>query len=149
MSIQLFNLEITPVLPPALARLEELANNLWYSWHVPTRRLFARLDTPLWLRVGHSPKLFLRNIDQEYLNKAATDSLFLNAYHQVLSNYDSYLHANERRETATQLAADDLVAYFCAEYGFHESLPVYSGGLGILAGDHCKTASDLRLPFIA
>lgn len=149
MSTQEFTLEVTPVLPEALKRLEELANNLWYSWNIQARTLFERLDEELWIRLGHNPKLFLRNVDQVRLQKAATDPLFLNAYQQVLSGYDSYHQSKDRRNEAKQLADDDLIVYFCAEYGFHESLPIYSGGLGILAGDHCKTASDMRLPFVA
>jgi starch phosphorylase len=149
MSAQEFNLEVTPSVPEPLKRLEELATDLWYSWNIPARMLFERLDDDLWTRVGHNPKLFLRNIEQARLEKAANDALFLNAYHQVLSTYDTYYETKERRNGGSQLAEDDLIAYFCAEYGFHESLPVYSGGLGILAGDHCKTASDMRLPFVA
>lgn len=147
--MQEFTLEVTPVLPEPLKRLEELANNLWYSWHIQTRMLFERLDNDLWMRVGQNPKLFLRNIEQARLQKAATDPLFLGAYQQVLSDYDTYRRTKEPHNGAAQLAQDDLIAYFCAEYGFHESVPVYSGGLGILAGDHCKTASDMRLPFVA
>lgn len=149
MSAQEFNLDVTPILPESLKRLEELANNVLYSWNIPTRVLFERLDHDLWTRVGHNPKLFLHNIDQARLQKAATDPLFLNAYQQVLSTYDAYCQAREPQNGATKLAEDDLIAYFCAEYGFHESLPIYSGGLGILAGDHCKSASDMRLPFIS
>jgi len=149
MSAQEFNLEVTPILPEALKRLEELANNLWYSWNIPARQLFEQLDEELWIRVGHNPKLFLRNIDQRRLDNAVTDQSFLDAYNQVLATYDAYYHAKERHNAAKKLAEDDLIAYFCAEYGFHESLPIYSGGLGILAGDHCKTASDMRLPFVA
>ena len=145
MSAQEFNLDITPVLPKALSRLEELANDLWYSWNPSTRMVFERLDDELWTQVGHNPKLFLRNVDQEILQKATSDPLFLNEYHRVLSTYDAYC---QNKTQPTQLDKDELIAYFCAEYGFHESLPVYSGGLGILAGDHCKTASDMRLPFV-
>jgi len=149
MTIQEFDLEITPVLPEGLSRLEELANNLWYSWHIPTRILFEYLDADLWIRVGHNPKLFLRNVDQKRLQRATSDPLFLNQYKQVLSIFDSYLQDAQPVGVGRKLQSDDLIAYFCAEYGFHESLPVYSGGLGILAGDHCKSASDLRLPFVA
>lgn len=149
MSAQIFNLEVLPILPQGIKRLEELANDLWYSWNPPARALFERLDKALWIRVGHNPKLFLRNIDQHVLHKESTNPLFLSAYHQVLASYDSYCRDKQRREGRIQLDPNDLIAYFCAEYGFHESLPVYSGGLGILAGDHCKTASDLRLPFVA
>jgi len=148
MSIQEFSLEVTPILPPVLSRLKELTDDLRYSWNIPTRNLFERLDKELWMLVGHNPKLFLQNIEQAKLSEAASNPSFLNDYHQVLSRYDAFYQAKERREGGTQLAQNDLIAYFCAEYGFHESLPVYSGGLGILAGDHCKTASDMRLPFV-
>jgi len=148
MPAQEFNLDVTPILPEALSRLEELANNLWYSWNVPARMLFERLDDELWIRVGHNPKLFLRNVDQDILQKATSDPLFLNEYHRVLSVYDAYFQDKKQHDCGTLLAEDNLIVYFCAEYGFHESLPVYSGGLGILAGDHCKTASDMRLPFV-
>ncbi len=149
MSAQEFNLEVTPILPEALKQLEELANNLWYSWNTPARQLFERLDHELWTRVKHNPKLFLRNVNQRSLHKAAKDSSYLKAYKQVLISYNDYCNNKCRQDGGTRLAEDDLVAYFCAEYGFHESLPVYSGGLGILAGDHCKTASDICLPFVA
>jgi len=143
----LFQLEINPKLPPRLARLEELANNLWYSWDRPTRSLFVRLGTKLWGAVGHSPKAFLKRVDQRRLDEAAQDPVFLGALAHVLSAYDTY-HDNLRREQTPQLPEGALIAYFCAEFGFHESLPIYSGGLGILAGDHCKTASDMNLPFV-
>jgi starch phosphorylase len=141
-------LEVNPRLPPRLARLEELANNLWYSWDRPTRALFARLHTGLWDAVGHSPKAFLKRIDERRLVDAAADPVFLNSYHRVLSAYDTYHGEPLRRSGSEWLRQSDLVAYFCAEFGFHESLPIYSGGLGILAGDHCKAASDMRLPFV-
>jgi starch phosphorylase len=143
-----FLLEVNPKLPQRLARLEELANNLWYSWDRPTRTLFARLHTGLWDAVGHSPKAFLKRVDEKRLQYAADDPVFLNSYHRVLSAYDTYHEEPLRRNGSEWLRQSDLVAYFCAEFGFHESLPIYSGGLGILAGDHCKAASDMRLPFV-
>ena len=145
-----FNLEINPKIPQRLMRLEELANNLWYGWDImPTRALFSRLDPVLWNAVGHSPKALLKRIDQQRLIDVAEDKLFIDNYNRVLSAYDSYHGEQTRRDAAeAPLAQSELVAYFCAEFGFHESLPIYSGGLGILAGDHCKAASDLRLPFV-
>ena len=145
-----YQLEVNPEIPPRLARLDELANNLWYSWDRPTRTLFARLNSALWSGVHHSPKAFLKSIDQKRINEAAADPVFLGTMNRVLSAYDSY-QAEPQPELPGKppLQAADLIAYFCAEFGFHESLPIYSGGLGILAGDHCKGASDLRLPFIA
>ncbi|MCF8199922.1 MAG: alpha-glucan family phosphorylase [Sulfuritalea sp.] len=145
-----YQLEVNPEIPPRLARLDELANNLWYSWDRPTRSLFARLSAGLWKAVHHSPKAFLKRIDQKRINDAADDPVFLGTMNRVLSAFDSY-QSEPRLELPGKppLQSNDLIAYFCAEFGFHESLPIYSGGLGILAGDHCKGASDLRLPFVA
>jgi len=144
----LFRLDVRPELPAGLKRLEELANNLWYSWDRPTRTLFARLDPDLWQRIGHSPKAFLRNVDQKRLRDAAGDPMYLSALQRVLAGYDAYHGAALTTNHRPQMSPGDQIAYFCAEFGLHESLPIYSGGLGILAGDHCKTASDLRLPFV-
>jgi len=143
-----FPLEVTPRLPRELARLEELANNLWFSWNRPARELFARLDPVLWEATGHNPKAILRSADQRRLEQAAQDPAFLHDYDRTLATYDRYLHARPGNG-APALKEGELVAYFCAEFGFHESLFIYSGGLGILAGDHCKTASDMGLPFVA
>ncbi|MBI2313232.1 MAG: alpha-glucan family phosphorylase [Betaproteobacteria bacterium] len=143
-----FTLEINPRIPPKLARLEELATNLWYSWDRPTRTLFSRLHPGLWGIVGHNPKGFLKRIDEQRLLDAAEDPVFLATYNRILSAYDSYHSDTTRRNGAENLKPDDLIAYFCFEFGFHESFPIYSGGLGILAGDHCKAASDLVLPFV-
>ena len=143
----IYRLDVRPQLPPRLERLAELAGNLWYSWHRPTRSLFARLNATLWQDVGHSPKAFLRNIDQRRLDEVARDPGFIEAYDRVIAAYDRY-HAAPDPGFAAPLPEGDCVAYFCAEFGMHESLPIYSGGLGILAGDHCKTASDMRLPFV-
>lgn len=144
-----FFVDVYPKIPKRLARLEELATNLWYAWHRPARALFGPLDPALWNRVGHNPKLFLKRIDEQHLRDAAQDEVFLSNYHKLLSAYDTYHGERSPQQNAALLAGDDLVAYFCAEYGLHESLPIYSGGLGILAGHHCKSASDFRLPFIA
>jgi starch phosphorylase len=140
-----YRLDVRPRLPERLRRLDELAANLWYSWHRATRVLFARLDPALWTEINHSPKAFLRAIAQQRLDEAAADPDFLAAYDAALAAYDAY-HAPAVPDG--RFAPGELIAYFCAEFGLHESLPIYSGGLGILAGDHCKTASDLRLPFV-
>ena len=143
-----YTLEVNPRLPHQLVRLEELANNLLYSWDRPTRLLFSRLDSRLWSEVGHNPKAFLKRIDEQKLVDAADDPVFLGNLSRVLSAFDVYLKEPLRRNGSEWLRKNDLIAYFCAEFGFHESLPIYSGGLGILAGDHCKSASDMRLPFV-
>lgn len=145
-----FSLEVQPTVPQALGRLEDLASNLIFSWDRDVRSLFAHLDRDLWSACGHNPKLFLRRVSQEKLNEAATNRVYLSDYHGALADYDSYLAREVDPELRKCLdPARDLVAYFCAEFGLHESLPIYSGGLGILAGDHCKAASDLGLPFVA
>ena len=141
-------LQVRPKVPERLARLEELANNLWYSWDRPTRRLFARLHPGLWKATGHNPKAFLKRVDEQLLLDAAEDQVFLGNFNRVLADYDTYHDYRQPAAGFDWLGEDDLIAYFCAEFGFHESFPIYSGGLGILAGDHCKAASDLRLPFV-
>src|SRR5687767_10735395 len=136
-------LEVTPVVPEALSRLPELASNLFFSWHRPTRALFEDLNRELWKQSGGNPRLLLRCVSQEALSHAAQDAGYLARYSQALQAFDAYLSA------APPPGDAPLVAYFCAEYGFHESFPIYSGGLGILAGDHCKAASDEQLNFVA
>ncbi len=150
MSVTTFVLELRPRIPPKLSRLPELAGNLAYSWDSDIRGLFWRLDRELWSACGNNPKLFLRRVAQGKLDRAAEDRDFLEDYSRALASLDAYLAAAPRPEIAQHLDPDhDLVAYFCAEFGLHESLPIYSGGLGILAGDHCKAASDLGVPFVA
>jgi starch phosphorylase len=145
-----FTLEVQPQIPAPLKRLEELANDLFYSWDRQVRRLFTRLDQDLWGSCGHNPKTFLRRISQNRLSEAIENRVFMEDFDRVLTAYDNYLEQETHPDVKEYLNADkDLIAYFCAEFGFHESLPIYSGGLGILAGDHCKAASDLCIPFIA
>lgn len=144
-----FYVEVNPRLPRRLVRLQELSENLWYSWDRSTRTLFARLHPGLWDAVGHNPKAFLKRVDEERLIEAAEDHIFVGSYNRVLSAFDTYMSEPLSRDSGVEMREGELIAYFCAEFGFHEGFPIYSGGLGILAGDHCKAASDLRLPFIA
>jgi starch phosphorylase len=145
-----FTLEVHPRIPSDLKRLEELASDLFYSWDRQVRRLFTRLNKDLWSNSGHNPKTFLRRVSQERLEAAVNDSVFMEDYQRVLTAYDTYQQQGMHNGISQYIDADeDLIAYFCAEFGFHESLPIYSGGLGILAGDHCKAASDLGIPFVA
>ena len=145
-----YTLEVQPILPVQLKRLAELANDLLYSWDRSVRNLYYRLDKQLWEASRHNPKVFLRRVSQQLLEQAAEDRIFMDEYDRVLSAYDSY-HEKAAKPPYQGLLDDqeDLVAYFCAEFGFHESFQIYSGGLGILAGDHCKAASDLGIPFVA
>jgi starch phosphorylase len=147
MSNSVFALQVSPTIPQALERLEDLAKNFWFSWNPALGQLFRKLDPQLWRKVEGSPRQFLRSVDQSILDHAATDENFLAEYRRIVAAFDEYTGAKPVPRDG--LAQDDLIAYFCAEYGWHESFPIYSGGLGVLAGDHCKTASDLNLPFVA
>ena len=152
MNGQGYSLEVRPTLPQSLARLDELSGNLYYSWERRVRGLFHRIDPELWSHCEHNPKVFLRRVSQTRLDELAENADFLFQYKGVLDAFDSYLSAERERpnHAVSELAhSTDLVAYFCMEYGIYESLQLYSGGLGILAGDHCKAASDLDLPFLA
>jgi glycogen phosphorylase len=145
-------LEVRPRLPEELKRLTDLSGNLLYSWERQVRGLFYRMDPQLWNACRHNPGVFLRRISGQRLQILATDPDFLLKYREVVSAFDNYLDGDIPREglaTSELEAAGGPVAYFCMEYGLHESLQLYSGGLGILAGDHCKAASDLGLPFVA
>jgi starch phosphorylase len=144
-----FKLEVQPRLPEPLLRLHDLAGDLLYSWDRDVRRIFARLDPQLWESSGHNPKVFLRRVRQRTLDEALHDRSFMDDFRRVLNGYDAYSEMHIKPECADLLIpGKDLIAYFCAEFGFHESFPIYSGGLGILAGDHCKAASDLGIPFV-
>jgi len=145
-----YTLELRPNIPAKLKRIEEIAENLAYAWDREIRGVFWRLDRNLWNATGNNPKLFLRRVAQSTLEAAAEDRDFMEDYHRALSSFDNYMAAGRRPEIEKHLdPAKDLVAYFCAEFGLHESFPIYSGGLGILAGDHCKAVSDLGVPFVA
>ena len=144
-----FKLEVNPKIPVRLRSLQDLAGNLWYSWDRPTRSLFAQLSGGLWKATNHNPKAFLKRADQKRLEAAAEDPVFIGTLNRVISAYSSYHELpNMAHIHGQRFKSDDLIAYFCAEFGFHESLLIYSGGLGILAGDHCKGASDMGLPFV-
>ncbi|ANJ67144.1 alpha-glucan phosphorylase [Halothiobacillus diazotrophicus] len=148
MNASIYTLEITPRLPARIARLDDLANNLYYSWTRSVRHLFSRIDPLCWRDTEDNPRLFLLRVAQEKLDEAAENPVYLADYDDACRHFDEYLARPLPTDLAERLAPNDLVAYFCAEYGFHESLPIYSGGLGILAGDHCKAVSDLGLPFV-
>lgn len=145
-----YSLEVKPKIPDKIAGLKLFSENLLYSWQGSIRELFALLDRPLWLACKQNPKLFLRRVDEQLLNAAAQNDAYLEKYNQVLDWSKNYCQAKVGRpDLSQQLPDKTLIAYFCAEFGFHESLPIYAGGLGILAGDHCKAASDMGLNFVA
>ena len=135
-------------LPDRIKRLPELAGDLWWTWNMPARGVFRRLDYALWRQTAHNPVLMLRLISSEMLTLAAEDPAFLEGYDAALEALDA---ARGARDTWWQRRCPDSqgpLAYFSAEFALHQSLPIYAGGLGVLAGDHCKEASDLGLPLI-
>ena len=136
-------------LPERIDRLEELAKNLWWSWHPEARHLFRVLDYPLWRLSGHNPVKQLREMEIEKLEAAAADPSYLELYDSVISAFDGAM--SERDSWFASRHSGELrdpVAYFSMEFAIHNSLPIYAGGLGVLAGDTCKEACDLGLPLV-
>src|SRR5882762_7636328 len=141
---------VTPILPAALEPLREMSFNLWWTWEPAARRLFRHLDPELWDRTNHNPIRMLQLSRQSRLEELAQDKNFVRELKQVFEEFEKYLGRHDTYgKTGPGSAIKNPVAYFSAEFGFHESIPNYSGGLGILAGDHCKSASDLDLKFVA
>lgn len=139
---------VTPAVPPALQPLSELAYNLWWTWHPPAVELFRRLDFDLWEAVDHNPVALLGRIEQATLRDAARNDAFLAHQADVIKAFESYMTKTSWFDEQIGAAVGGTIAYFSPEFGLHESLPVYSGGLGVLAGDHLKSASDLGLPLV-
>ena len=141
---------VNPQLPKRIEKLSEIANNLWWSWNTEFLRLFRKIDKDLWEKSGKNPIKFLKEVSQEKLETASKDLIFLHEYDKNVENFESYMEskdtwfANKYPENKK-----DLIAYFSAEYGLDETIPIYSGGLGILSGDHLKSASDLGIPLVA
>jgi glycogen phosphorylase len=135
--------------PKRLARLTELPYNLWWTWHHEAARLFGRLDYDLWERLNHNPIRFLREVKRRRYTVAVKDKDYLAQYDRVFAAYDAYF--GEKKTWAARNhpeLTNRPIAYFSMEFGLHEELPIYSGGLGVLAGDHLKEASDLGLPLV-
>jgi starch phosphorylase len=141
---------VTPTLPATLEPLREMSFNLWWTWEPSARRLFRHLDPELWNRTNHNPVRMLQLSRQSRLEEVSQDKAFLRELKEVHDAFRNYLARKDTYgKTGAGSAIKNPVAYFSAEFGFHESIPNYSGGLGILAGDHCKSASDLDLNFVA
>ena len=134
--------------PQRLARLKDLAYNLWWSWHPEARALFKEIDLALWSTTHHNPVSVLQQSGPR-LEQLANDAEFLGKYDKVIATFEEYLKTdNTWFNKARPEFKGKTIGYFSAEFGVHNSLRIYSGGLGILAGDHCKTASDLGLPLV-
>jgi len=136
-------------LPDRIKRLDELARDLWWSWNSDARRVFRSLDYPLWRQTAHNPVRMLQVIPQDALAKAIHDREWLSAYDRSIARLDAARTAqNTWCESECPEMRGKSIAYFSAEFALHQSLPIYAGGLGVLAGDHCKEASDLGVPLI-
>ena len=135
---------VSPALPPALARLGELSMNLLWTWNHTIRAAFRRLDSSLWRACGYNPVAMLSRLPQAALDKAASDRVYLSVYRKACGAFDEYMSQKPESPGGQSM----LVAYFSMEYGLIESLTIYSGGLGILSGDHLKAASDAGLNLV-
>lgn len=141
-------------LPSPLKALERLSQNYWWSWSADGAGVFRDLDAKLWDECEHNPRLLLARVTEYRLAEMATDPVYMDRVRKVADQLDHYLRAAEGLTWSNPTGVPTItpehpVAYFCAEYGVHNSLPLYSGGLGVLAGDHLKSASDLCLPLVA
>ncbi len=134
-------------LPPTLTRLRELASNMWWVWNPEAKSLFYEINPSIWNEVGHNPVLMIEQAAPEKLLELAKDHIYMEKFRRILKEFDEYM-AVPIKHIGTTITEEKPVAYFCCEFGIHESLPIYSGGLGILAGDHIKSVSDLALPVI-
>jgi len=137
-----------PPIPERLRRLPELANDLWWTWNPQAREVFRKLDYALWRQTAHNPVLMLRLISSEILTLAANDGYFGRLYDEAIDALDAARGARDTWWLASRPEGSGAIAYFSAEFALHQSLPIYAGGLGVLAGDHCKEASDLGLPLV-
>jgi starch phosphorylase len=137
-----------PVIPERLRRLPELANDLWWTWNAAAREVFRRLDYALWRQTAHNPVRMLRSITTEQLEAFCRNEDNLKVYDAAIEALDRARGAHDTWWQHQYGGEQGPIAYFSAEFALHQSLPIYAGGLGVLAGDHCKEASDLGVPLI-
>ena len=142
-------LSVYPELPEEITGLDELSQNLWWCWNYKAEELFKMIDSKLW-EDNKNPVSFLSKVSHQRLLEIVEDDKFMQQYHEVMDDFENYLTEDNTwfNQNFSGINDNQVIAYFSAEFGFHESLPIYSGGLGVLAGDHCKSASDLGLPFV-
>ena len=134
---------VIPVIPDSLSGLSEVVGNLWFSWNHKAFELFRNIDVDLWEKCRHNPKKLLDEVGRDKLEKLTKNKNFMNLLENVLLEFSKYMSKGEDR-----VKNNYKIAYFSAEFGIAEALPVYSGGLGILSGDHIKSASDLNLNLV-
>ncbi|MCL5261112.1 MAG: alpha-glucan family phosphorylase [Gammaproteobacteria bacterium] len=145
-------LQYESIIPANISGLRELAYNFWWSWHDEAKELFASIDPDVWRESHFNPVKFLNLVSFDALNVAASKRKFVARLNEVLTAFHDYALNNKeiiRFCSTTSVSKEHPIAYFCMEYGVDECLPIYSGGLGILAGDYLKSVSDLKLPVVA
>jgi starch phosphorylase len=136
-------------LPKRINRLGELAYNMWWSWSPDAQRLFQLIDEQLWHNVHHNPIMFLRQVERSALNAVTHNRFLVESYEHIMRDYDDYMHRTDTWFNRNYPKHKyHPIAYFSMEFGLHEALPIYAGGLGVLSGDHAKEASDMGLPFV-
>ncbi len=141
---------VTAIIPEELSMLKDIAYNLWWSWNSDAIDLYREIDLALWEKLGKNPVRFLKEVSQKKLEAKVNDPEFMSCYKDVVKKYETYMNETDTWYSRTYPdKKNHMVAYFSAEYGLNEVLPIYSGGLGVLSGDHCKSASDLGIPFTA
>ena len=147
----IFNkITVNPQLPKRIEKLSEIANNLWWSWNTEFLRLFKIIDRDLWETCEKNPVKFLRLVSQDRLEQITKNTEFLKEYDRLSKQFEDYMNSkNTWFSNKYPENKNDLIAYFSAEYGLDQTIPIYSGGLGILSGDHLKSASDLGIPLVA
>ena len=143
----LHKLTSVAALPKSIKRLRELANNLWWVWQSDAYKLFEQINPTLWKSSDHNPVRVIEEGNTHTLQQLAEDKNYLALYQGVLKKFDTYM-AKKGPSFGSHVSAERPIAYFSTEYGLHESLPIYSGGLGVLSGDHLKAASDLNIPLV-
>ena len=142
------NFSVTPSLPKNLAPLREISKNLFWSWNIDAINLFRRMDKELWQSTNHNPVLMLGMISQDKLKELSNDDGFVSHMNRVYVALEVYLQEAKWYNKTYGNGEERYIAYFSAEFGLTECLQIYSGGLGVLAGDHLKSASDLGLPLV-
>lgn len=146
-------LKTAPTLPSPLQALERLSWNYWWSWSSDGAGVYRDLDAELWDECEHNPRVLLAKVSEYRLAEMAADPVYRDRVQHLAEQFDVYMNEPAGNSSVltgpANINADNPIAYFCAEYGVHNSLPLYSGGLGVLAGDHLKSASDLGLPLVA
>ena len=146
----IFNkITVRPQLPKRISKLYDISYNLWWSWNTEFLKLFKLLDIDMWEKIGKNPVKFLKMVSQEKLENATKDPEFLKEYDKVVKDFNDYISSKDtwfKKNYPNN--STDLIAYFSAEYGLDETIPIYSGGLGILSGDHMKSSSDMGIPLV-